>query len=308
MDFKLTQYKHYYTLAAFIALYCIWLVSFVGFRQDHIYFLLVIASAFVLHRSTRIFAYCSIYFILFWIIYDAMRISPNYLWNDIHILEPYNIEKLLFGLSNTNGEIMTPNEYLRIHAHSFLDLLTGFFYLTWVPLPFMLGMYFFIKNRPFILRFGAAFLFTNLLGFFIYYIYPAAPPWYYDIYGTTLSLDIPGNAASLLRFDDLIEFPLFENMYTKNANVFAAIPSLHAAYPLIAFYYAYKNKLKLFSLILAIDCVGIWFSAVYSFHHYFIDVLMGIFCAIVALIIFEKVLYKKISRFIIDKYLRYIES
>ncbi|CAF1524714.1 unnamed protein product [Adineta steineri] len=66
-------------------------------------------------------------------------------------------------------------------------------------------------------------------------------------------------------------------MYSKNANVFAAIPSLHAAYPTI-------TDLFFFTF-------GVWFSAVYSGHHYVIDVLAGGTCAVTAY-----TLYRLISR------------
>lgn len=38
--------------------------------------------------------------------------------------------------------------------------------------------------------------------------------------------------------------------------------------------------------------VGIWFAAVYTSHHYILDVLAGVLCAGVGIILFEKVLLK----------------
>ena len=58
---------------------------------------------------------------------------------------------------------------------------------------------------------------------------------------------------------------------------------------------------------LGIITVGIWFTAVYTSHHYIIDVLLGISCALVGFVIFEKVLMRvpSFARFIMD-YARYI--
>jgi hypothetical protein len=278
------------TVATSVAvLYLIWTGWVVGLRQDHMLFLLFLLTMMLGHVWTRSLTYGFVFFILFWVIYDSMRILPNYEVNQVHIMQPYLWEKSFFGIWY-NNEVHTPNEFLRMHAHPILDVLSGFFYLTWVPVPLALGMYLFFYNPSWLLRFSAAYLFANLLGFCLYYLYPAAPPWYVDIYGAIQRFDIPGNAAQLLRFDAIIGFPLFENMYTKNANVFAAIPSLHAAYPVITWYYARKTGLTAVSWLVLIDILGIWFAAVYSFHHYIIDVLLGALCAVSAIILFERII------------------
>ena len=128
-----------------------------------------------------------------------------------------------------------------------------------------------------------------IIGFVFYYLYPAAPPWYKLYYGTELDLNILGSAAGLIEFDRLVSFPLFENMYTRNSNVFAAIPSLHAAYPLVLLYFGIKNRVKWMSVVFFIDIIGIWFGAVYTLHHYIIDLLLGSLCAIIAIFIYEKI-------------------
>jgi membrane-associated phospholipid phosphatase len=86
--------------------------------------------------------------------------------------------------------------------------------------------------------------------------------------------------------------PVFHSLYDKNANVFAAIPSLHAAYMLVTVLYALKYKQsKLCVSIFAVICCGIWFTAVYSGHHYIIDVLLGIFTALAGILLLECVLF-----------------
>ncbi len=127
------------------------------------------------------------------------------------------------------------------------------------------------------------------------------------MYGADINLSIPGNAAQLVRFDHIIGFPIFENMYNKNSNVFAAIPSLHSAYPVILLYYGIKKKYKWLSIIFFIDVLGIWFAAVYSMHHYIIDVLLGGFCAIFAIFAFELVLMKTRFSSFVDKFVNFIE-
>lgn len=54
---------------------------------------------------------------------------------------------------------------------------------------------------------------------------------------------------------------------------------------------------------------GIWFTAVYSGHHYIIDVTLGIVCALTGIVIFEYLLMRipAFSGFI-QKYAQYIQS
>ena len=154
------------------------------------------------------------------------------------------------------------------------------------------------------------FLLVNLIGFAGYYIHPAAPPWYAINYGFEAILNTPGNTAALGRFDELVGLPICDSLYSRNSNVFAAIPSLHAAYMVVAFYYALVKKCHpAIITIFAVLMCGIWFTAVYSSHHYIIDVLLGITCALLGILFFEKGLMK-IPGFIkfFNRYQHYIEA
>ena len=72
------------------------------------------------------------------------------------------------------------------------------------------------------------------------------------------------------------------------------MPSLHAAYPLLAFYYGVKNKIGGWMIALfALITVGIWFTAVYTSHHYVLDILAGILCAVTGILLFNGVAKKQ---------------
>jgi hypothetical protein len=299
--------QHSYMLLGFSIFYLLWCIYIIDFRIDHIYFYLLIASFMLLHKVTRKFALGMLFFIIFWIIYDGLRVFPNHRISTVNIIQPYEIEKSIFGLYY-EGSRVTLNEYFRFNSHKILDIITALFYITWVPIPLSLAIYFFFKDTRKLLLFTACYLFANLIGFIGYYSYPAAPPWYFDTYGDVFRLDVGPSAAGLLRFDKIIGFPLFEGLYTKNSNVFAAIPSMHSAYPIITWYFARKNAPKWFVTIIFIDIIGIWFSAVYSFHHYFIDVLLGGMVAFISIFIFENFILKsKFSNFI-GKFAKFIDA
>jgi len=281
---------------------------FIGFRPEHILMISLISILFFFNSDTRKLAVALLPFIIFGISYDWMRVFPNYTVNPIDVENLYNMEKAAFGIMH-EGVRLIPCEYFVIHQHPVADFLSGIFYLTWVPIPVGFGIYLYLKNKKNVfLRFALVFLFTNILGFICYYLYPAAPPWYAMEYGFEPILSTPGNMAGLARFDQLINFPLFDSIYGRNANVFAALPSLHSAYLVVTLYYAIKGKSHILILtVITIFMFGIWGTAVYSAHHYIIDVLAGIACAILGILLFEFGLMKlPFFKSFFGKYLNYI--
>lgn len=255
--------------------------------------LIIIWAILVAVKPTRKFALALTPWLVFACSYDGMRLLPNYEVNPIDTRGIYEAEKSLFGIGTAAGTLI-PGEWFNLHNCAFADFMAGFFYLCWVPVPLGFAIYLYLKGkREMYLRFSLAFLFVNLVGFVGYYIHPAAPPWYVIEHGFTPVLNTPGSVAGLGRFDSLVGVPVFHSIYCNNSNVFAAVPSLHAAYMLVATIYAIISRQnKLCIGIFAFICMGIWWTAVYSTHHYIIDVLLGILTTIVALLILERLLLR----------------
>lgn len=243
--------------------------------------------------------------VIFGILYDLMKIYPNYLINDVDIKGIYLFEKKLFGVIYKN-ELLTPNEFLAQHRSLSADLTTGLFYLNWMPVPIAFGIYLYFKNKMLFLNFSFLFLLVNIIGFCIYYIHPAAPPWYVEKYGFQLNTQTPGDVAALAAFDTFWGVPVFETIYAKNSNIFAALPSLHAAYPVVLLYITLLLKKYHLAVLASIFMFGIWFSAIYSFHHYVVDVIAGIICAIMGILIYKKVQEISYYRNFLIKYSRII--
>ena len=281
---------------------------FVGLRPEHLLIVSIFLILFFAGKSTRKLAVGLLPFFIFGISYDWMRVYPNYEVNPIDVRNLYDLEKFLFGIEE-NGTLLIPCEYFALHHSVIADILAGFFYLCWVPVPIAFGLWLYLKkDRRLYLRFSIVFLLVNLIGFAGYYIHPAAPPWYAINYGFEAILNTPGNTAALGRFDELVGLPIFDSLYSRNSNVFAAIPSLHAAYMVVAFYYALVKKCHpAIITIFAVLMCGIWFTAVYSSHHYIIDVLLGITCALLGILFFEKGLMKwGVFKRFFERYSKYI--
>lgn len=255
-------------------------------------FSVYILLAFVLlvaWRGSRRVALALLPWVVFACSYDAMRLYPNYLVNPIDVRGLYMAEHHLFGVASAEGGVLIPSEYFAQHHWAWVDVVAGICYLCWVPVPLAFALYLYFKKRyALYLRFSLAFLVVNLIGFCGYYIHPAAPPWYAMNYGVTPVLHTPGNVAGLGRFDVLMGIPIFHALYGQNANVFAAVPSLHSAYLLVATAYALIGRCRrCLVVVLGTLCVGIWFTAVYSGHHYLIDVVLGIGTALLGTALVE---------------------
>lgn len=303
--------------AAREALWCaaglaIWLVVtalFVGFRVEHVFLAVLIFALFFICGPTRRLIIALLPFIIFGISYDWMNIVPNYEVNPVDVEGLYNTEKSLFGIAAAEGIRLTPNEFFALHNTPAMDFLAGIFYLCWVPLPIIYGLWlYFSGKRKGYLHFSIVFLLVNLLGFTIYYIHPAAPPWYVASYGFEAIPGTHGETAGLGRFDAMTGLGIFDALYARNSNVFAAVPSLHSAYTLVALIYAFRTQSPLiWKVVLGVVTLGIWFTAVYSSHHYIIDVLLGIATAFAGTTLFEYGFMKipAFSRFI-DRYTAYI--
>lgn len=242
----------------------------------------------LLIKPTRKFAACMWPWIVFACSYDCMRLLPNYEVSPIDIRGIYETEKSIFGISTAAG-LLTPSEFFALHHSTVGDVIAGLSYICWVPVPLLFAFYlYFTKREKWCLRFSGAFLFVNLVGFIGYYIHPAAPPWYVMEHGFEVIHGTGGSTAGLSRFDQLVGYPVFASIYVNNSNVFAAVPSLHSAYLMVATFYAAKSRQPVWlTALFGLICLGIWWTAVYSGHHYVIDVLLGIATCIVALTIYE---------------------
>lgn len=281
---------------------------FVGFRPEHLYIAVFLGVMLFVTGTTRRLVVALLPFIVFGVSYDWMNILPNYEVNPVDIRGLYEAEKGVFGIT-VQGVLLTPNEWWALHRSAILDFMAGCFYLCWVPVPILFGLWLYLKGQYEVyLRFALVFLLVNLIGFALYYVHPAAPPWYVASHGFDFIPGTHGETAGLGRWDAMMGVSVFDGLYSRNSNVFAAFPSLHAAYMLVAFIYSLYARCSVWLRVLfAFICLGIWFTAVYTFHHYIIDVLAGITVTIAGWLIFERVLMRipGFRRFLAE-YARYI--
>ena len=157
-------------------------------------YLIAIFALLMAWQKTRKFALYFLPWLIFAVTYDSMRFYPNYMVGGIDVRGLYEAEKSLFGIAAQtptefqaiadHSQMMTPGEYFSVHHAALPDLMAGFFYLCWVPVPVGFALYLFSKKEyRWFVRFSWTFLAVNLIGFVGYYIHPASPPWYVMEYG-----------------------------------------------------------------------------------------------------------------------------
>ena len=215
-------------------------------------------------------------FMLYGAVYDSMRWYEDAIRSPvIHLHEPYNFDLRLFGIRTATGTL-TPNEWFQLHTNRVLDFVCG---LSYTPFLFIgesvvLALYLLYRGHERrAVRFTWVFVISNFVGFSLYYIYPAAPPWYVAAHGFTADLSVRASAAGAERFDQLVGFPLMASFYGKSADVFGAIPSLHVVYPMLALLYGFR--LPRFRVVAGAYLFLVCLSAVYLNHHYILDILIG---------------------------------
>ena len=265
----------------FTSLYLFLFYGLVGWKADHLTLLLIILGFTLIHDVTFRVVLALSGFIGFIVLYDAMTFMPNYSVNDVHIKDLYDLEVQLFGVY-VEGVKVSLCEWFELRMTDFQSFIYGFSYLLWVPGPMAFALFLMFKDKDGVLAFASLYLLTNVIGIIIYYLFPAAPPWYFLEYGNVLDTSIMGSEAYLSEFDRITGTTIFNSIYAKGGNVFGAIPSLHSAYPLIGFLMARRRGHKGFMIFFVLMAIGTWIGAVYSWHHYVIDVLLGILCAVIA--------------------------
>jgi len=167
------------------------------------------------------------------------------------------------------------------HAHWY-DYVAVILYLSHFIIPLITGFIFWEIDRAYYREFAIAIVGLSYLTFLTYLIFPAAPPWLAAQQGI-----IPPvvHVTNLLLGHLFSYIPIFTVYRYVGVNLTAAVPSLHAAYPLLTALYIGK-KFKRAIPILVIYVLAIWVAVMYLGEHYFFDVVLGaIYAAFIYVVI-----------------------
>ncbi len=206
---------------------------------------------------------------------SIQKLSPN----QIHITDLINFEQKLFGTPIPT--IRLQNWATTYSNPQIITVIAAIFYTSFYWIPAVIGIILWETNRKYFWQFMIGLILLSYLGFTIYFLFPAAPPWWADYYGY---LELP--SPKILDAKQILKFSI---------NHVAAMPSLHAAYPT---YFAimimkFFGK-KTFPILLLPIAISI--SAVYLSHHYIIDIIAGVALAIFVALILKYIHPKNILK------------
>ena len=122
--------EHYIWIFLITILYFSWFIFIAGISVVHLIIYLFITSLYLLSDRTRRFALAILIYLSYLLLYDALHVVPNYTVSKVHIEDIYLLEKKLFGIVH-DGQLITLNEYFKLHHKPFLDIFTGISYLNW---------------------------------------------------------------------------------------------------------------------------------------------------------------------------------
>ncbi len=155
------------------------------------------------------------------------------------------------------------------------DVLAMVMYIMHFVFPLIFAFMLWIGSKERFWNFTITFLVMTYLGFSIYMLYPAAPPWLASdwgfIHGVQLPFDQVFHALVPHQYDNLNMVQIWDR---AGGDPVAAMPSLHAAYPWMVFLFAVKFFGKRGLLLLPYNA-ALWFAVVYLGEHYVIDILAG---------------------------------
>ncbi len=294
-----------------VILFFILINQITKFRPDHAFLaLLVVALSLGKERSRRFLIDWSP-LILFWIAYDMMRGVADNIRGVIHVVAPYHWEHALFARF-FGGEI-PPFWCQDLQAwlgdgfsRRILDLLGANFYTLHFAIPVVIGWIFWhtMDDRKTFYRYFYTLTVLNVMALITFMVFPAAPPWFVYNYGFiqpphTSFFGL--SAGSLINVDKLFGTHFYATVWDSfNPNHFAAVPSLHGAYPVTSAIFLY-HKFHRYPVALILYCAAAWASAVYLNQHYLIDLIIGAGYVVVAYFFVNKILYPLVFARFLEK-------
>jgi hypothetical protein len=233
-------------------------------------------AAIILGRG-RLFLRDWIPFVALFFAYELMRGYADKFGLPIHVTDIISIERVI-GLGGLPTTLLQSLHQGSASASDPLATLSVIFYFLHFPLPLAIGFLLWIRQRRLYYDFVAALIVLSMAAFVTFLLLPVAPPWWAAQHGVVTGVlhlrDTGFNGLeSLFGFGNY--FFSYQNVYGISSNDVAAFPSLHAAYPFLAFLFARKAFGKAGFLMLAYTAC-VWFAIVYLGEHWVTDIIGGV--------------------------------
>ena len=235
------------------------------------FLLLMLIAALVLGRA-RLFLADWIPFLVLFLSYEYLRGLGGKLGMPVH--DVTSLERLIsFGQVPT---LVLQQALYHAGRLSWYDSAATMFYFLHVAFPLGLGYLFWVVDRRTFLRFSRALIAMSFAAFIFYLLLPVAPPW------KVLPNVVKIIDHTLPSFTDIPGVPVPATVYHwLTPNQYAAMPSLHAAYPLLGTLFALRLwGVRAWPVVVYTACV--WLSIVYLGEHYVVDIIGAVIFTLAA--------------------------
>jgi membrane-associated phospholipid phosphatase len=251
--------------------------------------LLVIPAALMSAERGRTFFLDWAPLFAFWLVYDRLRLIQSLLYARVAVESPFMIERAAFGWMS-GGDVPAHWAHAWLTSHSgalalsveWIAQIIYFSHLFVVPVV-IIGLWILgvsrQEHRGSFLRHIRAFTILNFAAIVLYLLLPVAPPWWVSLNGMTQP-----TAALVSQANMAAAMPgaLIQGMIRNASQWFAAVPSLHGAYPVLLLLLFPRSKNRVAFSIIALYAAGMWISTVLLNQHYIIDLVAGALLAIAA--------------------------
>ncbi len=154
---------------------------------------------------------------------------------------------------------------------SWYDNVAAVLYFLHFIIPLFVALLFWFIDKKIFKLYTTGIILVSYLAFITYYLFPAMPPWM-----AAQQNFLPPVAhildQTLAHFAHPINLPTVYNYV--GANLVAAVPSLHAAYPLMTALFFYK-KFPKWGLVFFIYPLTMFLAVMYLGEHYFFDIVIA---------------------------------
>jgi hypothetical protein len=180
------------------------------------------------------------------------------------------------------------------HQVSVVDYGVWATYMTHFFASFVIAGVLWKVDYPSFRRFVALFVSLTLLGYVTYVLYPAMPPWLASQTG-----HLPATTRIIPFMWSHLGVQQATALFTggnRFDNNIAAMPSLHAAYPMLICLFFWGRANRWFRALLVAYVLAMAFSLVYTGEHFVIDEFVGWTYAIVVFVVGSRVLDRRDAR------------
>jgi hypothetical protein len=256
---------------ALTSAYLVWRGNFISPDQ---FFILVLLISILLRRAKA--------FLLDWLPLVVLLLGYEYvrglvpLINEhVYVMPMIEADRFVFGSVPT---VALQARFYQPGSPEWYDWAAVSLYLLHFIVPLCVAFLMWLQNRKMFRHYAAGLLILSYLAYLTYLVFPAAPPWLASQSGVLPDVSRI-MVKTLLDFRDPVYLP---RLYSKlGVNAVAAVPSLHAAYPLLTALFVGEKLPKLWPL-LALYVLSVWVAIVYLGEHYAFDVFAGIAYAVFA--------------------------